>query len=384
MDAEASLRGGKAKVLLVDDVESLRFLYRRIFKREAADRYEIVAEAADGRQAIELAKQHQPDLVLLDVSMPVMDGMEALPEIVRASPRAKVVMLSGFSAERLGAQAMERGAAHYLEKGVTPKELVRELDGVLGLEPPPPVAVPTPAPKVDASEAYERRIAELQDVNRELEAFSYTVSHDVRAPLRGIGYLAEALEEDATELLPEHKELTRKLRQESDRVSRLVEDLLTLSKVSRGELHIERVDLSAMARETLERLQREQPERRVATYVQDGLSVEGDPDLLRNVMENLLANAWKFTSHEPEARIEVGRIDVEDGEAIFVKDNGAGFDPQRAARLFEPFQRLHDARRYPGTGVGLASVKRVVQRHGGHIWATSKPSAGATFFFTVR
>ena len=373
------------RVLLVDDVADLRFLYRLILKRQAEGRYEVIAEAGNGQEAIERAKELQPDLVLLDVSMPVMDGMEALPHLVKASPRSKIVMLSGFSAERLGQQALSRGAAHYLEKGVTPRDLVRELDRVVGRDGAggPAARATAPAAAAGTMDEQERRLAALQEANRELEAFSFTVSHDLRAPLRGIHYLAQALEEDATELRPEHRDLLARMRAETDRMGRFLDDLLVLSRATRADLRHETLDLSATAREALAALARQEPYRKVRVRVEDGLVARGDPDLMHAALQNLLANAWKFTSKKDDAEIVVGKEAREGETAFFVRDNGAGFDPARAARLFEPFQRLHDQRDYAGTGVGLASVKRIVARHGGRLWAEGRPGAGATFWFTL-
>jgi light-regulated signal transduction histidine kinase (bacteriophytochrome) len=221
-------------------------------------------------------------------------------------------------------------------------------------------------------------------VNRELEAFSYSVSHDLRSPLRSIDGFGQALVEDCSAALPpEGHAHVQRMRAASQRMGRLIDDLLHLSRVTRTELRRERVDLSALAREIAGELAERSPDRRVAVEIEDGLAADGDPGLLRVLLENLLGNAWKFTSKHPTARIALGRTVREGKPAFFVSDDGAGFDPRYAAKLFGAFQRLHAANEFAGTGIGLATVQRVVHRHGGAIWADAALERGATFTFTL-
>ncbi len=230
-----------------------------------------------------------------------------------------------------------------------------------------------------------RRNTELTAVNRELEAFSYSVSHDLRAPLRAIDGFSQALLEDHTDRLDEegHEHLHR-VRAAAQRMAQLIDDLLDLSRVTRREMRRERVDLSALARETVEQLRKSDPERAVKAAIVDGAVTEGDSHLLRVVLENLLGNAWKFTAKRPGARIEFGMTTMPDGERVFyVRDNGVGFDMAYAGKLFGAFQRLHGMKEFPGTGIGLATVQRVVHRHGGRVWADAALDRGATFFFTL-
>jgi signal transduction histidine kinase len=230
----------------------------------------------------------------------------------------------------------------------------------------------------------ELRAVERSAVNRELEAFCYSVSHDLRAPLRSIDGFGQALLEDcAAALPPQGHEHVRRIRAASQRMGKLIDDLLHLSRVTRTELRRERVDLSALAREIAAELSQGAPERRVTFEIEDGLAAEGDPGLLRVVLENLLGNAWKFTAKHASARIAVGRT-VRDGQpALFVADDGAGFDMAYAKKLFGAFQRLHGMSEFAGTGIGLATVQRVVRRHGGEIWADAGVERGATFTFTL-
>jgi signal transduction histidine kinase len=226
---------------------------------------------------------------------------------------------------------------------------------------------------------------ELADVNRELEAFSYSVSHDLRAPLRSIeGFSQILLEDYADKLGEEGEDYVGRVRVASRRMALLIDDLLDLSRVSRRPLRREPVDLSARTREIAAELRRSQPERDVEFVIADGLTANGDARLLRLALENLLGNSWKFTSREERARIEFGSTALEGRERVyFVRDNGVGFDETYAGKLFGAFQRLHGAAEFEGTGIGLATVQRIVRRHGGRVWAEGEVGEGATFFFTL-
>ena len=227
--------------------------------------------------------------------------------------------------------------------------------------------------------------AQLENANKELESFSYSASHDLRAPLRAIdGFSLALLEDSAGTLSAECTAHLTRVRQASQRMAQLIDDMLEMSRVSRVEMRVSRVDLSALAEETLSDMAKAEPARRVESSVSPGLHAEGDERLLRLVLSNLLGNAWKFTSKTPAARIEFSSSLEPDGTpAFYVRDNGAGFDPAYAHKLFGAFQRLHSDFEFPGTGVGLATVKRVVHRHGGRVWAESAVGKGATFYFTI-
>lgn len=237
----------------------------------------------------------------------------------------------------------------------------------------------------ELSARLEERVAvqteTLRTANHELEAFAYSVSHDLQAPLRAIDFFADDLLARKSALAPEDAAALERIVLEVRRMRRLVHDLLELSKLHVGEVRREPVDMSAIARDILATLAEREPERDVETHVEDGLVAFADGALTRVLLENLLGNAWKYTSRTGRsARIEVGR----DGErAFFVRDNGAGFDPKRAGGLFKPFVRLHEGTRYEGTGIGLATVRRVTEKHGGRVWAASTPGEGATFWFTL-
>jgi PAS domain S-box-containing protein len=230
----------------------------------------------------------------------------------------------------------------------------------------------------------ERHATQLQAANTELEAFSYSVSHDLRAPLRSIdGFSMALLEDHAQSLDADGRDYLRRVRAATQRMSQLIDDILNLARVSRAQMTRATVDLSEMARAVVAELQKTEPDRQVEIDITGGLSIEGDAHLLRVVLDNLLANAWKFTSKQKQARIEFGSAGANGSRAFYVRDNGAGFDMTYASKLFGAFQRLHGTGEFPGTGVGLATVQRIINRHGGRIWAEAEVDKGAIFRFTL-
>jgi light-regulated signal transduction histidine kinase (bacteriophytochrome) len=230
----------------------------------------------------------------------------------------------------------------------------------------------------------EERTAQLAAANKELEAFSYSVSHDLRAPLRSIDGFSLALIEDyAKRLDNEGKEHLRRIRAATQRMGTLIDDLLNLSRMTRAEIRKEIVNLSALAHSVAQGLREAQPERQVEFRIEDRLEAQADAHLLRVVLENLLGNACKFTSKKTLACVEFGKTQCNGSSAYFVRDNGAGFDPAHTNRLFGAFQRLHGTTEFPGTGIGLATVQRIIRRHGGQIWAEGAVEKGATFYFSL-
>ncbi|MBI3736612.1 histidine kinase, partial [Candidatus Sumerlaeota bacterium] len=238
----------------------------------------------------------------------------------------------------------------------------------------------------DMEDRIRQRTAQLETANQELEAFSYAVSHDLRAPLRAIAGFSDALAEDCGEKLDQNgKHYLSRIGSAVRRMNELIEDLLNLSKVTRAPLNGRKVDLTAMTRELAARLGETSPGREVELVIADGIEAEGDPRLLRALLENLMNNAWKFTSKRAKARIEFSAARDDAGRLVYcLRDNGAGFNPEHAAKLFSPFQRLHSSEEFEGTGIGLATVQRIVARHGGKVWAEGKPGEGAAFFFTLE
>jgi PAS domain S-box-containing protein len=230
----------------------------------------------------------------------------------------------------------------------------------------------------------QERTAALESANREMEAFSYSVSHDLRAPLRSIIGFSNALVEDYSDKLdPEGARYLQYTHEAGLKMNRLVNDLMELSRATRGVLHQEEVDLSALATVLINELRERDPHRMVEALIEPGLVARGDEGLLRIALENLLSNAWKFTAQQTRARIEVGTSCQKGSRVFFVRDNGAGFSMAHAGRLFGVFQRLHSEQEFPGTGIGLATVRRIFTRHGGQVWAEAKIGEGATFYFSL-
>jgi signal transduction histidine kinase len=228
------------------------------------------------------------------------------------------------------------------------------------------------------------RTRDLEHANAELESFASSVSHDLRAPLRAIlGHIAALREDSGTRLTPEAQDRINRTEAAANRMSRLIDALLNLARISRTELRVREVDLSDMATRIAEELRHAEPERKVECRVTPQLRAHGDPALLEVVMRNLLGNAWKFTRGRSVAHVEVGRYATPEGDVLFVRDDGAGFDMNYVSKLFGAFQRLHTPQEFEGTGIGLATVQRVVSRHGGRVWAEGQPDAGATVYFSL-
>jgi PAS domain S-box-containing protein len=235
-----------------------------------------------------------------------------------------------------------------------------------------------------AGEIMARAKEAAETANRELEAFSYSVAHDLRAPLRGIdGFSMALLEDHSGQLDAQGKGYLNRIRQSAQFMAQLIENLLMLAQVTQSELRRERVDLSRLAQGAAARLQEAQPQRQAEIVIADGLLAHGDGRLLGIVFDNLVGNAWKFTAKRSKARIEFGRSQNDGQPAYFVSDDGAGFDMAHASKLFGVFQRLHTAGEFEGTGIGLATVQRIIRRHGGRIWAEGRVDRGATFYFTL-
>jgi signal transduction histidine kinase len=241
------------------------------------------------------------------------------------------------------------------------------------------------AERARAEEALRHAKAAAEEASRELEAFSYSVAHDLRAPLRGIDGFSQALIEDCAEKLDEMgKTYLGYVRESAQHMAQLIDDLLSLSRVTRAELHRMPIDLAAIAKTVFTNLQRSQPDRKVEFIMPRAIAALGDARLLGIVVENLLGNAWKFTGKHAHARIEFGRQPQANRWIYFIRDNGAGFDMAYAGKLFAVFQRLHTVSEFEGTGIGLATVQRIIRRHGGRVWAEGEVGRGATFYFTLE
>lgn len=304
--------------------------------------------------------------------------------------RAMLNILEDFASEKERLEESQRAVLNILEDFGAEKERLEEVQRAMLnlLEDFDVERSKAEASNLELREAFEslRRAKEAADAaNRELQAFSYSVSHDLRAPLRAIdGFSLALVKGYEGDLDAKGKDYLHRVRAATQRMAQLIDDLLKLSRLTRGELNLTWVDLSALARLVTEELQHSQPGRRGVTFcIAEGLVARGDPRLLKVVLDNLLGNAWKFTSKKVEAKIEFGATRMGSRLAYFVRDDGAGFEMTYTQKLFETFHRLHSERDFPGTGVGLSLVLRIVRRHGGEIWAEGEVGRGATFYFTL-
>lgn len=353
----------KKRIVVADDNSDMRSYIRDLL----TETYEVIV-VGDGRQALEAVKLRSPDLVVSDVMMPVMDGIELL-KTLRADPdlgTVPVILLSARAGEESTISGIALGADDYVTKPFSAKELQARIQTQLNL-----------------LDMRTRLMKELAFSNQELEAFSRSVSHDLRAPLRGIaGFSKILLEDHAPKLGDEIKGYLQRISAAAEKMGQLIDGLLSLSRISREGLRKQDVDLSRIFTAIMSELQTTDPERQMRLTVAPGLIAQGDRRLLEIALQNLLSNAWKFTSKKSSPRIEFGRLADKDG-TYFIKDNGAGFDMKYGDKLFGVFQRLHAASDFEGTGIGLATVRRIIERHGGRIWAEGAVNEGATFYFTL-
>jgi two-component system sensor histidine kinase/response regulator len=366
---EGIAAGQSVKLLLVDDHPENLLALEAILE---APGQELVL-ARSGSEALRHLLHQDFAAIILDVMMPEMDGFETAA-LIRQRERSRYTPIIFLTALGRGEDALFRGydvgAVDYLVKPVVPAVLKSKVSVFVQLK--------------RQSELLEQRNLELNAINQELEAFSYTVAHDLRAPLARIDGFSQALLEMQSDRLDEEgKRYLNRVRTGAQRMCRLVDDLLLLSKVTRHEMRHDQVDLTAMARSIAGDLRTREPEREVEFAIRPNLAAYGDAALLHSALFNLLENAWKFTGKHPEARIEFGETEQDGQRVYFVRDDGAGFDMASSDRLFQAFQRLHSSSDFAGSGVGLATVSRIVKRHGGKLWAESAPEKGATFWFSL-
>ena len=346
-----------------------------------------VVRATSGDDALRQLLRRAFAVIVMDLRMPDLDGIETT-RLLRRHPAARhtpVIFVTGQDPTELRAlEAYALGAVDYIMKPVVPAVLRSKVGVFLELARRSEQIRRQAAELAELHREAEQRAAELAATNRELESFAYTVSHDLRAPLRAItGFTDIVLEDHGAKLDAEGLDSLHRIRAAASRLDRLIEGLLALAHVTRVPLQRESVDCSALARAILDELAAAEPRRTVDAVVAPGVVVEGDPALLRQVLENLLRNAWKFTGRRARARIEFGLERRGSETACFVRDDGAGFDPTAAERIFEAFGRAHPESEFPGTGIGLATVERIARRHGGRAWAEGAVDRGATFWFTV-
>ncbi len=381
---------GPQRILVVDDSATYLHELAAVLRGDGYD----VALARSGEEALDLMAAGGFDCVLLDVVMPGLGGHETCRRLKASTVTRDVplIMMTALDDRAAMVDGLSTGADDFLSKSAEFEVLKARVRAQLRRK-----QFEDEHRRVrerllqSAHEAAEARAArelaetraalaeELERRNRELEAFSYSVSHDLRAPLRAIDGFSLMLEQDqAARLDDDGRSSLARIRAAAKRMSELIDDLLSLSRVSRAELLRVRVDLASVARAVAGQLPAG-----VEFEATGDMTAHADPRLMRVVFENLLGNAWKFTSKTAAPRVEVGATREGDAVVYFVRDNGAGFDETYAAKLFSPFQRLHHEREFPGTGIGLATVQRIVDRHGGRVWARGEVGKGATIFFTI-
>jgi two-component system NtrC family sensor kinase len=390
----SSLLGPK-KILTVDD--SLTYLHE-VATQLREEGYDVVS-ARSGEEALELLSVQSVDCILLDLVMPGLSGQETCRRIKSSAAWRDIPLIMHTALEEPGAmiEGINAGADDYIAKSsdlevlrarvraqLRRKQFEDENRSIREQLLQKELEVIAANSARELAETRSVFVEELERKNRELETFSYTVSHDLRAPLRSINSFSQILLEDYSDKLDSTgKSHLERVSSSAKRMGELIDDLLELSRVARAELSRGRIDLSAIARTILEDFSRNEPDRKVEWNVQDDLVLNVDGRLMKVALENLLGNALKFTAKTATARIQFGTEQRDGGTVYFVRDNGAGFDMKYADKLFSPFKRLHGNDDFPGTGIGLATVHRIVDRHGGRIWADSTVGEGATFYFTI-
>ena len=367
-----------ARIMIVED--------ERILALDLAETldelgYTVAGMASRGDEAIELARRLDPQLILMDVRLDGdVDGIAAA-ETIRDEHDVPVVFLTAHADDDTLHRATRSEASAYLVKPFKPPDLRCVIE----------IALHKHATDLRLREnerwleqTLQQRTASLEATNRELEAFNYSVAHDLRAPLRGIDSFSQLLIERYSQRLDtEGLAYLNRVRASASRMSQLIDALLSLAQVGRSDLQPLDLDFSQLVQSAASEVAAANPDRHVPMVIVPGMRAYGDSRLLRVVAANLLENAWKFTARRQRPAVEVGPVQNTKLPTYYVRDNGAGFDPAYASRLFGAFQRLHPDREFPGTGIGLAIVQRVIARHGGTVWADSRPDQGATFYFTL-
>ncbi|MFH0881987.1 MAG: response regulator [bacterium] len=395
---ESSLFGPK-RVLAVDD--------SRTFLEELSDQlqeegFEVV-KALSGQEALDLLSVDKVDCILLDLLMPRMSGTETCGRIKGSTVTRNIplIMLTALEDSSAMIEGINAGADDYILKSSDFEVLKARLraqlrrkqfedenrrvrEKFLQKDTETRAARELAETRSQLLHQLELKNRELVILNQELKQFAYSVSHDLGQPIRSMSMFSRILLDEYSEHLDKNgKHYLDRIEEGAKRMGEMIEGLLTLSRLTRREMSFESLDIADLAKTIIQRLREGDPQRTVNVDTKDNLKTYADPALLTTVLENLLGNAWKFTSQREDARIEVGKVE-EKGESVFyVRDNGAGFDMKYVDKLFGLFQRLHSETEFPGTGIGLATVQRIVHRHGGRIRAEGRPNEGATFFFSL-
>jgi hypothetical protein len=365
--------GPATRILIVDDEEA----QMKALSHTLGDHGYLTTGFTSSKAALAALREHNFDLLLSDMMMPEMDGITLLRAALETDPNLIGIIMTGEGTIATAVEAMKLGAFDYILKPFKVSVILPVLARGLMLR-------RLRAKNAELEARVRERTAELEAANKDLESFSYSVSHDLRAPLRHIGGFSDILLNQYSSQMPEEaRRLLGMVVSSTEQMGRLVEDLLRLSRLGREPLSKQPVNVVALVREVMAGLDKDKGDRSVDVQIGELPGCAGDYALLKQVFINLLSNALKFTRQKENARVEVG-FQEQNGERVyFVRDNGAGFDMQYADKLFRVFQRLHRAEDFEGTGVGLSIVHRIIQRHGGRVWAEGRPDEGATFYFTL-
>ena len=369
-------RPPQAKILAIDDAAANLQVLGATLDHD----YDLEI-ATSGDEGLRLARKSPPDLILLDVMMPGMDGFETCRRL-KADPMLQdipVIFLTALGELESEARGLGLGAADYITKPISVEIALLRIRNILERE---RLRKEVEVHRDHLEELVGARTAELKRAVEELESFSYSISHDLRAPLRAINGFSEILRDGEKDKLSEDgKQMLERIARSAVRLAQMIDDILEYSRSGRQSLKTSSVDLRALANKVAADFRGEYP--RTAIRVGELPVVVGVPTMLTQVLQNLIGNACKFSARQNNPEVEIGACEIDGEQVFFVRDNGAGFDMQYADRLFGMFQRMHTDGQYPGTGIGLAIVKRLVERHEGRVWAESEPDKGATFYFTL-
>lgn len=369
-------------LLYVEDEQVTRDAVASLIRRRFPE--VAVHTAINGAEGLERFRALLPDLVVTDIKMPVMHGIEMSRQIKALRAATPIIVTSAHGDMEFFIDSIEIGISRYVMKPIDVEKLFTTLEDAWSK-----IALERELKaQQEAVVALNRHLAahaeELERANRDLESFGYTVSHDLRTPLTNInGYCQVILEIFGAGLDPKCREFIEVIYDETIAMSELIKTLLDFSRLTRTELVRKSVNLSELAQAGAAALKMREPQRQVEFHIEPGLAAQCDENLARVALDNLLGNAWKYSAGTEKARIEFAAATVSGEQVFLVRDNGAGFDMEQADQIFTPFKRLHAPGEFQGYGIGLATVQRIIERHGGRVWATGAKGEGAAFYFTL-